>query len=486
MTELLWWLLLLQALMTIVNTLVHHELLERLAFRTSARRELYLRGVGYVCYAMVALLLACSAPTGAWVWLIFGLVLVALGAVLLGRLGDKCIRPRQPSEQVLGGFLLLNLGVLAIPLVSLLWVWMSQPTAITPVSYGYWTPLFVLLAAGFVFFGLKNLAAARRLERWAGRSISADLGLVQSALELGSARSILVTGATGLIGSRLVPAWIAAGHSVTVLTRRPSVAAELGTPLTLVRSLDQLGSDVHIDAVVHLAGEPVAGGLWSEARKKYLLESRMAMPQEIGAWLARTTHKPEVWLSASAIGFYGVSDTPDEAFVESAPAGAGFAAHLCEQIEKASAKNAGDTRLVTLRIGLVLARESGYLAQLLPAVDLFVGVILGSGRQWQSWIHRDDAVRAIDRCLCDTEVRGPINVVAPEPVRAKALMKSLGRHLTRPVVMHLPGFALRVAAGDLADELLLASQRVAPEVLLQAGFEFRYPTLDNALDALLR
>ena len=486
MTELLWWLMLLPALLVVADAVVYHELLERLAFRTSARRELRWHGVRYICFALIYLLLACTVPTGAWIWLIAGALLIVVGVTLRDVFDDDRFRKLRPSERALHGLVTLALGVLAAFLVPVLWGWAHQPTAIPLVSYGYWTPLNVVVALVFALLGLKSLLSVRRLERWATQPEIGSLGLVHSAADLGRARTILVTGATGLIGSRLVPAWIAAGHSVTVLTRRPAVAAELGAPLTIITSLDQLGSATPINAVVHLAGEPVAGGLWSEARKKYLLESRVAMPQAIGAWLARTERQPEVWLSASAIGFYGISDTPDEAFVESAPAGAGFAAKLCERIENASAENAGDTRLVTLRIGLVLATEGGYLAQLLPSVDLLAGVILGNGRQWQSWIHRDDAVRAIDSCLLEPSLRGPVNVVAPEPVRAEMLMKSLGRHLARPVFMHVPGFALRAVAGELADELLLGSQRVTPGALVQAGFEFRYPTLDRAFDGLLR
>lgn len=308
--------------------------------------------------------------------------------------------------------------------------------------------------------------------------------LAQSASKHGRVRSILCTGATGLIGQRLIPAWLEAGHTVTVVSRRPEVATRLGSPLTVVTSLDELDGSEGIDAVVHLAGEPVAGKRWSSTRKQYLLDSRAALPEALGRWLKRTQQVPEVWLNASAIGFYGIRANPDEAFVETDEVGEGFAAELCSHIEHSASKHAGSARLVNLRIGLVLATPGGYLAALLPALKLWCGVILGNGQQWQSWIHRDDVVRAIDQCLRDTELVGPVNLVAPEPVRAKTLMQTLGKKLRRPAFLHLPAFALRLGFGEMADELLLGSQRVSPQALSHAGFEFRYATLNSALDDL--
>ena len=485
MTELIWWMILLQAVLGLLDVVLHHNLIQHLAFQPGAGRELRLHGARSICYALVYVLLACSIPTGAWTWLVAVVLLVALGIKFKDWFDEGRFRRLPPAKYVLHGLLAINFGVLTTLLAPVLRDWSNQPTDLVLVSYSHWMLLLLLAGVAVGIFGLKDLTAARRLQRMAAKLDPGSRDLVQTAAEIGRVRSILVTGATGLIGRRLVPAWLAAGHSVTVLTRRPAVAAELGTPLNIVTSLEQLSAAHRIDAVVHLAGEPVAGGLWTRARKKYLLETRTALPQAIGAWLARTQHRPDVWLSASAIGFYGISEKPDETFVETAAAGEGFAAALCNRIETTSAEQAGTTRLVSLRIGLVLAIEGGYLAQLLPAIDLFAGVILGRGRQWQSWIHRDDAVRAIDRCLTDSNLRGPVNIVAPEPVCAKFLMKALGKKLARPVFLHVPEFVLRAVAGELAEELLLGSQRVSPQRLLQEGFQFRYPRLSDALDALL-
>lgn len=485
MTELVWWLLFLQAVLGLIDVIVHHELLCHLAFRISARRELRLHGVRNLCYALVYLLIACSMPEGIWAWFVLALLLGEVFITFWDWYEEDHSRVLPPTERALHGLLTVNFGVLMCLLVPIVWGWAQQPTAIDWISYGVWTVLFVAAAVGVALFGIKDLVAARRLDRWALKPTLAELKLVQNTEQTGRSLSILVTGATGLIGRRLVPAWVQAGHSVTVLTRRPAVAAELATPLKIITTLDQLTDRDLIDGVVHLAGEPIAGGLWSKARKDYLLESRTEFPRAIGAWLARTERKPALWLNASAIGFYGVSRSPDTAFDETAGTGVGFAAQLCRQIEASAAEQATACRLVNMRIGLVLATDGGYLGQLLPPVDLFAGVILGDGQQWQSWIHRDDAVRAIDHCLHHPTLSGPVNLVAPEPIRAKPLMRALGRKLARPVMLHVPAFLLRAIAGELADELLLASQKVLPERLLQAGFEFHYEQLDEALESLL-
>lgn len=484
MTEWVWWLLLVQAGLGLIDVVVHHELVCRLPFQASAGRELTLHGIRNLCYCVVYVIIACCVAHGGWAWLVLGMLGLELIITFWDWLEEDQSRRLPPTERALHGLLTINFGVLMSCMVPILWGWAAEPTDLSWANNGLWTPLFVIAALGVGLFGVKDLVAARRLARWATKPTLADLKLVRGVSHPGQSLSILVTGATGLIGRRLVPAWVLAGHRITVLSRRPAVAAELATPLRIIRSLDELADDESIDAVVHLAGEPVAGGLWTRTRKDYLMASRTELTRAVGEWVARTKRKPAVWLNASAIGYYGISDAPDRAFSEEASVGSGFAPRLCQQMERTAIDHADGCRLVNMRIGLVLAREGGYLGSLLPAVDLFVGVILGNGRQWQSWIHRDDVIRIMDHCLLDSNIEGPVNLVAPEPVRAEQLMKRLGRKLVRPVVLHLPRFVLRVAAGDLADELLLGSQRVQPAALVQAGFKFSYETFDEALDGL--
>lgn len=304
---------------------------------------------------------------------------------------------------------------------------------------------------------------------------------------------VLVTGATGLIGSRLVPKLMQAGYQIIVLSRRPEKAALLGDGIRIVRAMEELPESLALDAIVHLAGEPVASKLWSAARKKELKESRVLLPQQIGEWLSAADSPPPVWLSASAVGWYGTPQDPEQEFVESDPAGAGFAAELCGAIE-AAAEQANESvpegsrpRLVQLRIGLVLApsAEGGFLAKLATPVKMLVGATLGDGKQWQSWIHIDDTVNAIVHCISSPTLSGPVNLTAPEPVRAEEFMRELGAVLRRPVLFRIPASLLRLVAGDMADDLLVVSQRVIPNALVGSGFEFCYPRLPGALTHLL-
>lgn len=303
--------------------------------------------------------------------------------------------------------------------------------------------------------------------------------------------NFLITGATGLIGRRLVPFLTSSGHQIVVLSRRPSVAAQLGDGLRIVGSLDELPKDTPVDVVVHLAGEPVAGKLWTAKRKQYLRSSRAELPAQIGKWIAAANTKPAVWLNASAIGFYGTPQNPDRVFTETDATGEGFAAQLCSHIESsaeaACAVADSQTRLVNLRIGLVLARveEGGYLGKLAMPIKFWLGTILGNGQNWQSWIHITDVVQAIDHCARAPDLVGPVNLTAPNPERAETLMLKLGKVLNRPIFFRMPAFALRWIARDMADDLLLASQRVEPQRLLESGYEFSHPDLSDALLDLL-
>ena len=305
--------------------------------------------------------------------------------------------------------------------------------------------------------------------------------------------TILVTGATGLIGRRLIPVLLASGKTLVVLSRRPDKAAELGDGIRVVRTLDELPSSTVLSGIVHLAGEPVAAKLWSSKRKQELIRSRAELPQQVGAWIAAAQQPPRVWLNASAIGWYGTPTDPEQEFTEQDASGHGFAAELCAHIEASaeqvmSEQSSGSPpRLVQLRIGLVLAPpvEGGYLASLAKPVKLFVGTVLGEGKQWQSWIHIDDVVRALVRCLDDANLQGPVNLTSPHPERASTLMHELGDALNRPVPFRIPKGLLRMAAGEMADDLLLTSQRVLPHRLLEQNFEFSYPRLKDALRDLL-
>jgi uncharacterized protein len=296
--------------------------------------------------------------------------------------------------------------------------------------------------------------------------------------------AVLLTGATGFIGSRLAQALSAAGHDVIALTRDPANAVALAPPYRLITSLDQLPAGTRIDAIVNLAGEPIADGLWGRARRRRILSSRLRVTRALLRMIGRLQQPPGVLISASAVGWYGAWQ--DETLTEFDGGKNCFLHRVCEIWEQTArrAQRLG-VRVVRLRIGLVLAPQGGLLHRLRLPFGLGLGGQFGAGAQWMSWIERDDLVRLIAHAIATPELLGPVNATAPEPVRNSAFTRALGGALARPARLRYPAALLHFLAGDRAGELLLAGQRVLPAKAQASGFEFRYPTLASALAALL-
>ena len=291
---------------------------------------------------------------------------------------------------------------------------------------------------------------------------------------------VAVTGASGLLGRRLMPALDRAGWSAQPLVRRREQPGIFWDPAGGMLDPSALGG---YSAVIHLAGENVFGR-WTASKKRRIEESRVRGTRLIAESLAALDAPPSVLISASAIGFYG--DRGDELMRESSTKGEGFLADVCGNWEAATAAaSEAGMRVVHLRIGIVLDKDGGALAQMLTPFKLGVGGQLGDGRQWFSWIHVDDLVAAILFALENEEVSGPVNGVAPAPVRNRELTKTLGRVLGRPTLLPAPSLALKLAFGQMANETLLASTRVSPDALEAAGFRFQHGQLESALRAEL-
>jgi len=294
---------------------------------------------------------------------------------------------------------------------------------------------------------------------------------------------ILISGASGFLGGALRPALVAAGHSTAALVRRPPAGDQVQWDPASPLDPSCLEG---FDAIVHLAGKNISGH-WSEKFKREVRESRVQGTGTLATAAAesfRQTGKPGVFVAASATGYYG--NRGDEELTEASPRGQGFLADVCQEWEDAAAPAAeAGVRVVHVRIGIVLAKNGGALAAMLTPFRLGLGGPVGDGRQYWSWVALDDVVGAFLFALNTDKLRGPVNAVAPQPVRNKEFVRELGRAIHRPTVFPLPAFVVRTLFGEMGEELLLASARVQPAKLEAAGYSFRHPELADALRAAL-
>ena len=292
---------------------------------------------------------------------------------------------------------------------------------------------------------------------------------------------ILVSGVSGPIGAALVPSLMARGYQITRLVRGPASAnGQISwDPLKPLAPESVSG----FEAVIHLAGESIVGR-WTEGKKKRIRESRVEGTRNLAEALARTKNRPRVLITGSAIGYYG--DRGDEVLREESPSGQGFLPEVCRQWEAATQPAAQAwIRTVHMRTGLVLSREGGALQKMLLPFRLGLGGNMGSGRQWWSWIDVQDWVGALHHILKTELLQGPVNVVAPRPVTNAEFTKTLAAVLSRPAIFPVPAMVARLAFGQMADELLLASQRVEATKLVASGYPFQYSDLSKSLQAIL-
>ena len=296
----------------------------------------------------------------------------------------------------------------------------------------------------------------------------------------------MITGGSGFIGQPLVKALSQAGHRVLVLTRSIEGAARgFDGRVTLLTSLEQIGDDEVIDCIINLAGEPLAAGRWTPARKAAFGASRERMTEQLLQLAQRLRHKPKTLLSGSAVGYYGHHQ---DAFLdERAAAHDGFSHQLCKRWEdRALALESLGIRVCLLRIGIVFGRDGGPLQTLRLPFDFGVATQLGDGRQWMPWIHLDDVLDSCAFLMGRPDIQGAVNLCAPEPVTQAAFSRQLKQHLRHALIgIKVPAALLRLLVGEMADEVMLSGQRVIPGKLMEKGYVFRYGTLAVALDHLV-
>ncbi|MBC8029469.1 MAG: TIGR01777 family protein [Pyrinomonadaceae bacterium] len=295
---------------------------------------------------------------------------------------------------------------------------------------------------------------------------------------------ILISGAHGLVGTALIKALEPEGHNILRLVRyTPRDESEIEwSPDRYSIALARLEG---FDAVVHLAGESIAEGRWTDEKKKRIRESRARGTQLLSDALANLASPPRTMISASAIGYYG--NRSDELLTEQSAPGDDFLAEVCVAWEKATSLSAEKgIRTVNARFGVILDKDGGALAKMLPPFRMGVGGRIGSGKQWMSWIALDDVIGALKFALVSETLSGPVNFVAPNPVTNAEFTKTLGKALSRPTIFPIPAFGVRLVFGEMADALLLSSQRVEPGQLKTSAYPFKYSQLDAALQHIMR
>ena len=313
----------------------------------------------------------------------------------------------------------------------------------------------------------------------------------------------LITGGSGFIGTALIKQLLLENNEVTVLTRNEvKTAKHFATLLDAEReeyqtknkvktiaSLDEINTEQSFDVVINLAGQGIADKRWNDAIKQQLIDSRIKTTQALYEYIKEATVKPDVFISGSALGYYGITETDDAIDEEGGSNGAtddSFSSHLC-QLWEAEAKNieALGIRTCYLRTGIVLGKNGGALAKMLPPFKMALGGPIGNGKQWMSWIHLEDIVGIIRFAINNESISGPINGTAPEPVTNKNFTKTLGKTLRRPAIFPMPAFVVKLLFGQMGEELLLAGKQIVPKKMTQAGFQFKYSRLENALKDIL-
>ena len=472
----LWTLISIQVAMGAFDTLVHHEGSERLAWRASQKHELRLHGVRNFFYAVIFLCFAWLEPHGVWTMILGGILVVEVLITLWDFVEEDLTRKLPGTERINHTLLALNYGAILALAAPILLEWAMLPSAVTPVSYGWWSVFATVSAIGVGVFSARDLLAAERSDRL-------DQGdparLVQA---LPARQRVLITGGTGFIGQRLVAALVADAHDVTVLTRDLRKVDQLAHPVRVIDSLDRIHADDRFDAVVNLAGDPVANGLWSAKKRARIIASRVDMTNALDALIARLKDKPRVVVTGSAVGYYGLHG--DDILAEDAKPNPAFVHDVCRTWEDAAAPIVRHgVRLVTLRIGVVLGVDGGMLAKLLTPFEFGAGGAMGDGQQWLPWISHSDIVRVIAFAIGNDALEGPVNATAPIPVRNATFTAELAAALHRPAFLRFPAWLLGLL-GDMGRETMLGGQRVVPVKLLDAGFRFDHDSIGPMLEQI--
>jgi uncharacterized protein (TIGR01777 family) len=468
-----------QALLGGFDNLWHHEITERLPAKRAAAGELSLHSARELLYSFVFIALAWFRWQGAWAALLAAVLVIEVIITLADFVVEDQTRRLPALERVLHTVLAVNFGAVIALLAPVLATWWGMHSTVNAVSYGPISWILTVFGIGVFAWSVRNALAVLKLRKppeWVRDPIAAG--------KTGAPRTVLVSGATGFIGGHWVRRLLERGDQVIVLTRSTDRALDrFGPHVHIITNLNEVDASAKIDAVVNLAGAPILGLPWTRARRAILIASRVDTTRALVALMGRLTCPPRVFISASAIGYYGVR--ADEWIDENGTSSPIFQSVLCQQWEAAAAgaERVG-ARVVSFRIGLVLGRDGGALPPLVRPVQLCLGAVLGTGKQWVSWIHIEDLLRLFEFALDNPAIRGPLNAVAPMAVTQRQFQHGIAASLHRPLLLRVPAFLLRWGLGEMA-QLFVDGQHVVPRRAVGAGFTFRYRQLSEALANLL-
>ncbi|WP_342115218.1 TIGR01777 family oxidoreductase [Pseudoduganella sp. OTU4001] len=455
------------------DTIYHHELTEALPQRHTARRELAIHALRAIIYGVLFIGLSAWVWQGAWAMALLALFGVEIVLTLWDFVVEDQTRLLPASERITHTVLAINGGAFICLLMLAAPEWMTAPTGFTYAPQGWLSIFLAACGVGVFASGLRDAMAARRAHTGEAPAVRFD----------GTRQTVLVTGATGFIGHALVPALRACGHHVIVLSREPKKAAwEFNGQVRAIGSMAELASNEIVDVVINLAGARILGWRWSAQRKAVLRRSRVALTESVVEWIGRATVKPRLFISASAIGYYGIQPQDDEQQLnEGAAPQPIFMSQLCQEWEAAArrAREYGVPVALT-RFGVVFGHAGALPSMLLP-FRMGFGGRMGSGRQRNSWIHLHDLLRALAHVWrLGANADGAWNFTAPQHPTQLEFAQAAAAELHRPCIMPTPGWPVRLLLGEQAD-LLLEGAAVAPARLLATGFTFRYPTVQEAL-----
>lgn len=483
-----------QGVLGAFDTVYHHELTEALPQRSSARKELCIHAARALIYSALFIGLSMWEWHGVWAAILLVVFAVEIVLTLWDFVIEDQTRLLPATERVTHTILAINGGAFITLLVLITPTWFAQASAMLLHSHGWLSYFLFACGIGVGLSGLRDGFAAYHLFKMEKENA------MNSTIDFGApGQHVLVTGATGFIGQTLVRALLANAQHVTVLTRNPKHAAWLfDGKVVCVQNLNELNSQNKFDLIINLAGARILGWRWSEKRKATLRQSRVALTEQLVAWIKQAEHKPRLLLSASAIGYYGIQAKNDMGSLdEDSPAQAIFMSQLCQEWEAAAQQaSAYGVQVACMRFGLVLGQQGALPMMLLP-IKLGLGGKLGRGDQWHSWIHIHDVIRGMahlwqlsianedeGKPKLDHAYTKAYNFTAPETLSQLEFSQTAAKVLHRPSFFPTPAWPMRFMMGEQAD-LLLEGQRVIPRRLLESGFVFAYPSLKEALKSLL-